>query len=375
VHTSEPLPTDGRPEPARRLRLDVVYENTAYAADADADRVCAAFVTSALDEYRKHVFGEHDEDDAAGGVAYWCWDDQSCCWSKAKSKRRRPFDTLHLPPEASRLVADFEMFCAPESVARYRELHVAPTRVYMLHGRPGSGKSSLIHCLASQLGLGVATLAFEPGFTDADVRLALSTVPPRCMVRVEDVDCLFDERRRTVGPASMGITFAGLLAALDDCSPPGGGHLGIFLTTNRLCALDAALRRRIDYVLEFGWATRGQARAMVARYFPEASAAGQFEAFWKGVAGARFPMSALQKFLLKTLQQGPPCSPPCPPVCAPPCPPPCPSSCPPPCPPKSDGLFASPEAFLAMLAACPPGDDELHGLPGLPGRDASSMFC
>lgn len=335
VLSTAPLPTDGKPEAARQLQVDVV------AADRDErgdDEVLTVFVCAALDEYRKHVFG-NDCDDLQGGVAYWSWDDSSGCWSKARCRRPRPLDTLYLPREASRLVEDFQRFCSPESVARYRDLHVAPTRVYMLHGRPGSGKSSLIHCLASHMGLGVATLTFEPGFCDADVRLALDTVPPGCLVRMEDVDCLFDDRRRAVGSAAAGgATFAGLLAALDECGTAGGvggGHLGVFLTTNRLCALDAALRRRIDYVLEFGWATRAQTAAMIARYLPGTSAQ-RVETFWHRVTAAcrGFPMSALQKFLLRVLQSS-----------------------------RADAdadADAWADEFVAMLTACPP-DAEVSG--------------
>lgn len=286
VDASDPLPTDGKPERFRRLRL------------RGPRGAVAAFVHESLDLYRRHVMSRAGSaDEADDGVPYWTWDGDM--WCRAKTRRPRPLDTLFLTAEAEHLIADFRAFCSDESLARYRELHVAPTRVYMLHGIPGSGKSSTVHCVASDMKVGVATMSFCGATTDADVRAALSALPPRCLLCIEDVDALFHDRRPTGG-----VTFSGLLAALDECGClDEGTGTGVFLTTNRLCALDPALRRRIDYVLEFGHATKSQAQRMFQLFFPHSSA---FEQLWQRLHGKRFAMSVLQKYLVKALQTGDP---------------------------------------------------------------------
>lgn len=286
VETSAPVSTDGKPEPFRRLRL------------RGPRGVLTAFVHESLDLYRRHVMSRAGSaDEADDGVPYWTWDGDM--WCRAKTRLPRPLDTLFLTAEAEHLISDFRAFCSEESLARYRELHVAPTRVYMLHGIPGSGKSSTVHCVASDMKFGVATMTFAGDMGDADVRAALSTLPPRCLLCIEDVDSLFVERR----PAA-GISFSGLLAALDQCGClDEGSGTGVFLTTNRLCALDPALRRRIDYVLEFGHATKSQAQRMFQLFFPHSSA---FEQLWQRLHGRRFAMSVLQKYLIKALQSGDP---------------------------------------------------------------------
>lgn len=287
VETSGPVATDCKPEPFRRLRLRGSRE------------LLTSFVSESLDLYRKHVTSRWSEDEE--GVPYWTWDEDSGVWCRSKTRRPRPLDTLFLPPEAERLVADFRTFCAEESLERYRQLHVAPVRVYMLHGVPGTGKSSTVHCVASDMKLGIAVLGFTPGTTDADLKAALSTLPPRCILCIEDVDCLFAEGRRM---ATGGITFSGLLAALDSCGGlEEGVGTGVFLTTNRFCTLDPALRRRIDYVLEFGFATKAQAERMFQQFFPHS---GAFEQLWQRLYGRQFAMSVLQKYLLKAMQGGDP---------------------------------------------------------------------
>lgn len=288
VETTAPLSTDGKPEPFRKLRL------------RSSRVVVVTLIAEALDEYRKHVgsrgYGEAD------GVPYWTWDEDTGMWCKSKSKRPRPLHTVFLPSEADKLVSDFKHFSSEDSLEKYRELHVAPTRVYMLHGQPGAGKSTLIHCIASDMKYGVATMTFGPGIADADLMAALSSLPPKCLLCIEDIDCLFAEGRRVA--SGNHITFGGLLGALDNCGGfEEGAGTGVFLTTNRLCVLDPALKRRIDYVLQFGPATKAQAQRMFTHFFPYSTA---FEQFWQRVHGRQFSMCVLQKYLLKCMQTGDP---------------------------------------------------------------------
>lgn len=277
VESSAPVATDGKPETLRTLSMTGSLEAVHHVME------------TAVDEYRAFLAGPH-ETCAAGGreVPYWVWDSDTSAWRRGVSRPHRSLDTLYLTADAKQVVDDVRHFMDPANLARYRELHVAPTRIYMLHGKPGSGKTSTIHCLASDLGMGVATV--DCCDNDMDLKAALNTVPAGCLLKFEDVDSLF-EGRKPLG----GITFGGLLDALDSLDRPG---TGVFLTTNRLCALDPALRRRVDFVLDYGHATRDQCRRMVHRFFPHAD----FEAFWAGVRTRTFSMSVLQKYLVKCMQ-------------------------------------------------------------------------
>lgn len=279
VDTSDPLSTDGRPEPFRRVRM------------RGPRPAIESMVRTAIRDHRAFVVASGTSSDDA--VATWVWDDRSGTWGRGRARPPRPMSTLFLPPDAGDLACDFRHFISRESLARYEELHVSPTRIYMLHGTPGSGKSSLVHCLASDSGFGIATVSFGPSTTDADLAVALESLPPRCVACIEDVDCMFDGRQSRGGPS-----FAGVLAALDNCGGQDpGSAVAVFLTTNRLCSLDPALRRRVDYVLEFGCATRAQAQRMFARFFPFHS----FEPFWERVRLKKFSMSVLEKYLLKCM--------------------------------------------------------------------------
>ena len=271
----EPVGTDDRPEKFKTLCLEGPRD------------VVVAWMHEALDAYRTHVlYGHHDGD--GGGIETYEWDDGCGCWSKGRPKRRRPLESLFLSPRAAGVHEDVCRFLGCASA--YAKMHLAPRRAYLIYGPCGTAKSSLIHCIASELGCALATIPAAP---DVDVRRALSTLPPRCIVAIEDIDCGLADRTAP--------SFPDLLAALDDCGTDGQ-PVAVFVTTNRIAKLDRALTRRMDHVVELGHATKEQARRMFATFFDDG-----FAEFWTKVcAGKTFPMSALEKYLVKCMHDGHP---------------------------------------------------------------------
>jgi chaperone BCS1 len=179
-----------------------------------------------------------------------------------------------------------------------------------LYGVPGSGKTSIIHSLAGELGLDIYIISLsKTGLDDCALNALISSLPEHCIAIMEDIDAAFthgltrdrtdmkleDLRHRDVqrrGRQSseddsddyeeqghghpnegrdMQITLSGLLNALDGVSAQEGRLL--FATTNRYHSLDPALIRpgRMDIHIEFRLASRYQARELYKRfYFPDA---------------------------------------------------------------------------------------------------------
>ena len=290
VETSAPLASDAKPEPYRRLVLT-----------ADTRELALDLVLAAVERHRRVVTAPRGNPGA--GVMRYVWDDGSQCWDSGKLVPPRSLDTLFLPEGVAEALADdLQAYLKPETRDRYAALHVAPVRVYMLQGTPGSGKSATVHCLASATGNNLATLNFRDHTSDEDVAAAIRCLPPSCFLCIEDVDCLFDARANK----NHGVSFASLLAALDGGYGVGdssSGPLTVFMTTNRMDALDPALRRRVDYAVEFGWATKQQCRRMFAAFFPDHPG---FDSVWLSVSRFRFTMSVFQKFLVRCLNRGDP---------------------------------------------------------------------
>ena len=64
-------------------------------------------------------------------------------------------------------------------------------RGYLLHGPPGSGKSSFITAVAGALQYNICILNLaEHGLTDDRLALALSTVPPQSVILLEVCVCV-----------------------------------------------------------------------------------------------------------------------------------------------------------------------------------------
>lgn len=184
-------------------------------------------------------------------------------------RRKRSLDSVVLDDGvAQRLLHD--VFDWQRSSKWYSDRGIPYRRGYLLHGPPGSGKSSFIYALAGQLDMNICVLNLsERGLTDDRLALALSTVPPQSIVLLEDVDAAFPSRDRTSSHGSSEVTFSGLLNVLDGVA--ASEDRLVFMTTNHIERLDPALIRpgRVDYVQMVGDATDHQIAELYARFYPD----------------------------------------------------------------------------------------------------------
>jgi|ERR1022692_3262111 chaperone BCS1 len=190
-------------------------------------------------------------------------------WHKIARVRKRSLHSIILKQSLiDDIVADIRRFLAAETW--YAERGVPWRRGYLLHGPPGTGKTSLVRALASTLDRRLALLNLASDKLD-DIRLAslMADVPDRCIVLLEDIDAAFSGRANK--DSSRGITFSGLLNSIDGVMSQEGRIL--FMTTNHPEQLDPALVRpgRVDRKYELGLATSEQIVQHYKLYFPDAS--------------------------------------------------------------------------------------------------------
>lgn len=109
-----------------------------------------------------------------------------------------------------------------ESQEWYNDRGIPYRRGYLLHGPPGTGKTSFIQSLASKVKMNVAILNLAAAADDDSLSSALIQLPKNCILVIEDVDHYqFDEgiqEKKDDGKSSKknnSVSVSGILNAID----------------------------------------------------------------------------------------------------------------------------------------------------------------
>lgn len=171
------------------------------------------------------------------------------------------------------ITADLKRFLHPDTKKWYRRHGIPFLRQYLFHGPPGTGKTSTIRALSSMLGKSCCFLGIANNeFSNQILGDALSGLPDRPLLVLEDVDALFSKRESNdkEGGGSNQLTFAGFLNSLDGVLSVDG--VITIMTTNHVERLDAALLRsgRVDRKFHFGHPNESQVSRLFKAFYENA---------------------------------------------------------------------------------------------------------
>jgi chaperone BCS1 len=179
-------------------------------------------------------------------------------------RRKRGLDTVFVDPAIkARLVTRLKWFVGAEDWFATRGI---PWKIgIVLHGPPGTGKTSLIHALASDFGFDIKYIKSLHG-----LGAAFKTGGRNDLFVIEDIDAMATQlnREKEGEPdKSRGSPLHEILNAMDGMQTPDG--LKFIVTTNYLDRLDPAIVRpgRIDEVIEIGPLPLESARAMFRAFY------------------------------------------------------------------------------------------------------------
>lgn len=227
-------------------------------------------------------------------------------WQRCMSRSTRPLSTVILDEKVKKdLVDDVADYLNPATRRWYTNRGIPYRRGYLLHGPPGTGKSSLSLALAGHFRMRIYIVSLSSVVaTEESLASLFVDLPRRCLVLLEDIDSagLTHLRDDTEGSSTTGSSSAPSPAPVSEDAladgaegpmpPPssGGGRLSLsgllnildgvasqegrllVMTTNHLEKLDKALVRpgRVDRIVHFGLADAKMAssvfRAIYALY-------------------------------------------------------------------------------------------------------------
>lgn len=216
-------------------------------------------------------------------------------WYKLTTLPKRSLDTIYLPKkQKENIYNDLKKFYSLKD--EYLKLGIPWKRNYLLEGAPGTGKSSLIFALASELNLNIYIINLGPKVDDSVLMGAVSSMPKKCILLLEDIDSLFVDRKPNDSNKSL-VSFSGILNILDGMARKSG--LVTFLTTNYKEHLDKALIRpsRVDFMMTFGKAEKEQIEQMFNKFFPDKI--NLFEKLYKKIECLNLRTCILQQFFME----------------------------------------------------------------------------
>jgi ribosome biogenesis ATPase len=143
----------------------------------------------------------------------------------------------------------------------YSWLGVEAPRGVLLSGPPGCGKTSLAHAIATEAGVPFFAIAAPEivsgmsGESEAKLRslFASAAAAAPSVIFIDEIDAIAPKRESAQREMERRIV-AQLLVCLDDLSSSHAGHVAVLGATNRVDALDSALRRagRFDREITLG---------------------------------------------------------------------------------------------------------------------------
>ena len=187
-------------------------------------------------------------------------------WSSIDFEHPATFDTMAMDPnKKNEIMRDLLAFREGEEY--YKKIGKAWKRGYLLHGPPGTGKSTTIAAMANLMCYSILDLELTSIENNWELKKLVLATTSKSIIVIEDIDCSLDltgERgvKEDQSNAEIkkvkkknAVTLSGLLNFIDGIWSACGQERILVFTTNHLGKLDQALirRGRMDMHIELSY--------------------------------------------------------------------------------------------------------------------------
>lgn len=197
---------------------------------------------------------------------------------------------------------DITNFLSKEKEKEYEEFGIPYKKNYLLTGIPGSGKTSLIKALCKEIGYHLCIFSINHDVDNHTALCAFRDIPPKSILLIEDIDCLFEKRTGT--QENKHFTFSNLINLLDGVLSRQG--LVTFITTNHPENMDHALLRqgRIDMIIHMNYPKKVDIRNLfhdiLRKSYPVLTELdANFDAFYAHIHKKTITMAGIVAFLFR----------------------------------------------------------------------------
>lgn len=205
---------------------------------------------------------------------------ESGYWERGGLRKKRRLENLYMEKGIKEdIIEKVKNFRSEKTIARYERFGIPHKFVCLLHGLPGTGKTSLVKAIASELDMSISSLTFNDKLDDAGMRSLMKRLHKNTILLIEDMDCLFKDRKKN-DEFKNKLTLSGILNSLDGLS--AADDMIVFITTNYKDNLyDEALIRpgRVDHFIKFGHIKKEQIKEMYKVFMENAFSEEKMKAF------------------------------------------------------------------------------------------------
>ncbi|CAG9939356.1 unnamed protein product [Clonostachys rosea f. rosea IK726] len=260
---------------------------------------------SIMDIFGEAVTGFNER---SNRVTIWIPGPDKVAWRQASLRPPRHGDTLSLPHIKDEVLQRTNQHFLPSTELWYLERGLPWKLGFCFHGPPGTGKSSLVHVLASQFEVDIYSMVFTPDMTDISLLVLCSNIPKRCILLIEDIEK--SQIKQNIrgedakdSRSDKGVSLSGLLNLLDGLCARDGRIL--IMNLNDRSEIDASLVRpgRIDETYEFKNASPFQAAEMFQNTYQktllEDEIAKLSQEFSHYIPDEQFSPATVQSYLLE----------------------------------------------------------------------------